>query len=701
MNRNINYDENKNLEDEDIGFDSPLYDINLYDKHYLITVGKERKLVAKKNHYYFPVYLVNEKMVYRQIGAFEFESVEKTQENRSKTFLDKEGDLDLNRLGDLILYSFANYDFFKSLDIQVNVSKVNDIETAYQMKSKKRNLADLEKSSDSDSDDESPLEIHSKDIKKTKEMEKSDTVLKDGIFTKELSMKLPANLLEETKIESKKNKKEFKDSSKAEWIEKFMKNNNYDIVETADNGDCLFDTVRLAYQQIGYKTSIEKLRAVVANEADEAIFEQYRNIYLSAVSQKDNIPRDMKMLKKTNLELKKRMENAGTREEKVQIKKDAEEVAKKYKFLKEDQESTDELLKEFVFMEGIDDLEKLRALIKTSTYWADTWAITVLENKLNVKILLLSEQSYDTGDLNSVLQCGQENDEVDPDTEISPPFYIMTTYSGNHYRLVSYKQKYIFKFSEIPYDVKIMVVIKCMEKNAGPYYRIREFRKFKADIGISTSTSGNDREESSGNDGEEDQETRLSYDPNVVFMYYNKSSGVPKAGKGSNEKISETETADYAELNAKKHKDWRKMLDDAWHTEFSLDGMKWKTVEHYYQGAKFKSKNRKFYELFSIDSGNEIGQDVEFARVAGSASGKKKSVVLRPATIKIDPDFYGSRNNEEREKALYAKFSQNQDLKEKLLLTKNAKLTHFIPKDEPEVDRLLMKVRKAIQNEKR
>ena len=696
MNRNINYDENKNVEDEDIGFDSPLYDINLYDKHYLITVGKERRLVSKKNHYYFPVYIVNEKTVYRQIGAFEFESVEKTPENRKKTFLDKDGDLDLNRLGDLILYSFANYDFFKSLDIHVNESKINDIEIAWQMKSKKRTLGDLEKGSDSDSDEEDPLKIHSKDMKKTKQMEKIEESLKDGVFVKDPTIKPPSNLLEETKVDSKKNKKEFKDSSKAEWIEKFMKNNNFAIVETNDNGDCLFDTIRLAFQQIGQKTTIQKLRAIVANQADDAIFEQYRNIYMSALSQKENIPRDMKMLKKTNLELKKRMENTTVREEKVRIKKDAEEVAKKYKFLKDDQESTDELLKEFDFMEGVDDLDKLRELINTSRYWADTWSISVLEKQLNVKIILLSEQSYDNGDLNSVLQCGQENYDVDTESEMSPPFYILTTYSGNHYRLISYKQKNIFKFSEIPYDIKIMVVIKCMEKNAGPYYRIKEFRKFKADIGVSSSVSEmNDDQEQSGS-----QESRLSYDPNVVFMYYNKSNGVPKAGKGSNEKMEDSQLSDYNELNAKKHKDWRKMLDDSWSAEFTLDGMKWLSVEHYYQGAKFRSKNRKFYELFSVDSGNEIGKDVELAKIAGSESGKKKSVILRQSSIKIDPDFYSGRNTEEREKALYAKFSQNQDLKEILLLTKNAKLMRFIPKDEPDVDHLLMKVRKTIHNER-
>jgi len=73
--------------------------------------------------------------------------------------------------------------------------------------------------------------------------------------------------------------------------------------------------------------------------------------------------------------------------------------------------------------------------------------------------------------------------------------------------------------------------------------------------------------------------------------------------------------------------------------------------------------------------------------------------LLSEFEIKIDPDFYGNRKNEEREKAVYAKFSQNDDLKEIIIETKNAVLKKHVPKSKSESDMILMKVRKQIQDE--
>jgi hypothetical protein len=55
MDKNMYYEENRNLEEEDVGYDSPIYTVTLYDKHFLLSVGKERKLVTKKNCYYLRV----------------------------------------------------------------------------------------------------------------------------------------------------------------------------------------------------------------------------------------------------------------------------------------------------------------------------------------------------------------------------------------------------------------------------------------------------------------------------------------------------------------------------------------------------------------------------------------------------------------------------------------------------------------------
>jgi predicted NAD-dependent protein-ADP-ribosyltransferase YbiA (DUF1768 family) len=79
------------------------------------------------------------------------------------------------------------------------------------------------------------------------------------------------------------------------------------------------------------------------------------------------------------------------------------------------------------------------------------------------------------------------------------------------------------------------------------------------------------------------------------------------------------------------------------------------------------------------------------------ASGKKKNKILRPANVNIDSNFYGDRSSSERELALEAKFTQNEDMKQLLLATRNAKLMHFIRGQPAEPDHLLMKVRQKLR----
>ena len=174
---------------------------------------------------------------------------------------------------------------------------------------------------------------------------------------------------------------------------------------------------------------------------------------------------------------------------------------------------------------------------------------------------------------------------------------------------------------------------------------------------------------------DDSEPSKDSFNPDIVFQFYSKSKDL-EPGKGSGESIPDDKISEFKDLS--KIKNWRKMLSNFYEKEFTLDNKKWLSVEHYYQGAKFKKENPEFYEKFSLDSGSDISKDANLAKSAGGKSGKYKGKQIRPTHVKIDKDFFkNGRSSEEMKNAQREKYNQNKELKEMLILTKDAKLTHF------------------------
>jgi predicted NAD-dependent protein-ADP-ribosyltransferase YbiA (DUF1768 family) len=698
INSSIEYNVRREIDSADIGYESSIYPFRLYEKEVEIALGKPKyEFSSKYGVVYFPVYLVISEEPVSCIGVYEIEN------NRVlHSFIENNEEEEMELKANHILISISKEYFLRILKkIPPKDMSLFPIHEEKEEKEKEgeKEEEEEEKEGEGEEEEESYLALPKNLVKETSQSSPSTKKSKpESLFIdSEVSSREP--LPEETQEDALKLKREYKESTKNKWIEKFMKNNEYNEVDNEGGGDCLFAVIRDAFEFIGKKTTVEKLRNVLAEEATPQIYEESRSLYMNFQSELQERERDIKEIKKTTNILKKRAEKAPTKIENEEILKEAKMMVEKYKVAVHAKQETQDLLKEFAYMQQIDSFEKYKAFIKTSEYWADTWAISTLERVLNIKMIILSQQSFQSGDVDSVLQCGQLNDtQIEQQGYFRPDYYIMASYSGKHieskhYMLITYKNHRIFTFKEVPYDVKILVINKCMERNAGPYYLIQDFRNLKTKFGLNANQGEPTEEE------EEKEEELLQkdlFEKDVVFVFHGLSNGTPKAGKGSGEQIAKSRLLEFNVLN--KISDWRKQLDDSWISAFEIDGRRWSSVEHYFLGSQYKKGFPDFFQQFSLDSKSDMSKDIILARAAASKSGKHNDIVLRNRKIKPDPDFYEIRAEprymQERRIALYAKFSQNLDLKHTLLETHRAKLVHFVRGREPEVDIQLMQLRK-------
>lgn len=646
----VNYPEIRKLDEDDRNYDATLYEHNILGIDVIIALGQGKYTFIENNLVYYPIYLVKDDKVDIQIGVYE------TLAANMPNITDGDGDLELEKLNEPLLYSFTNKDLL--LPAKIKNEDVEDVEDAEDAEDDKGISAETdEDSSSSESEDEEELDA----------------------------------LPEQTKELADEERKSYQEKKGQLWIQKFMKNNNFSVIDNEGGGDCFFAVIRDALKELGRDTSVKRLREQLSDEVTEDLFHNYLEHYSMYVTSIKDANVKIKALVKKNKDLRDRLKNTQDRQEQLQIVNEAKIVAEEHQILKNEKEMSMELLSEFKFMKGIKNIDDFKKKIKTCEFWADTWAVSTLERVLNLKFILFSAQAYDEGDMNNVLQCGQLNDAIlEEKNKFEPSHYIMMDYTGEHYKLITYKNHRIFTFKEIPYDVKLLVTNKCLERLAGPYYIIPQFRLFHENLGISIEVPLDEDIEVLVPDAD------TLYDDDTTLQYYLKSSDKPLPGKGSGEKIKSSEIKNYSELAAMPH--WRRQLSNMTESPFELDGLKWQTVEHYYQGSKFKNQNPNFYKQFSLNSETKLSKDAALAKAAGSKQGGlPKQEKIRPKSVIIDEDFFGGRNKGALKEALYAKFFQNDHLKKLLMATNDAKLVHFRRGKPGEVSNELMDVRRKFQ----
>ena len=691
LNKLVEYPESREIDPEDIDYDAAVYEIEIYGKMHLVALGKPKYTFSTKyDIVFFPIYLVRKNKIRGKIGVYEIERT------RILSITDKEKDIKIERLGDPLLFERTTEEYIVKTDaVYIPPVELEEIEEKEPIKDKpveeefEEKETEKEESESEDEDDVISLQKNKnkkeKERKEVVEKEKDKLLNKDTVFTKDTTSPSQKTWPEESEEESKKYHQEYEKtkSTNDNWVQTFFRNKNYGIVKNEGGGDCLFATVRDAFEEIGYHTTVLKLRTLISQEIDLKQFEERMKLYREIRYGVENTEHEMEEISKKNQSLKKQTGGAD-KEMLKEMVAGAKELKKKYTAVKEKHEVDKELLEEFGFMKDIKTVDDLKTYVKTSSFWADTWAISTLERMLDVKIIILE----DTRDKDAVMRCGQLNDDMET---FSPKYYLIANYtmSGNHYELITYQKKRLFTFQEIPYDVKILIVNKCMERAAGPYAIIPAFRQFQQDLGIDVGEVGV-------------QEPVLLEEgiceDDTTFVFHEKSDSSKKPGQGIQEKMVATRLSEFAML--KPPLSWRQQLDDTWDTApFEVDHLRWASISHYLLALPFKMTEPEVYKDFSLSgTKKEIADKLEVAKEALEFKKGKKGVFHEKKKNAEEPT---KKNlDDARKEALAAKFSQNLDLKAMLHATGKACLHKFRRGKPSEADILLMEVRRDLERKK-
>ncbi len=703
IDNSIDYPDSKFVDPDDLDYDAQLYEIELFpDLDVIIALGQVKYTFVDKNILYIPVYLTNDGEVLVQIGVYEFPA------NIYTSLLDEDNDFDISLLENPLplLYSFAKESFIRK---EIGSKKKNSSPVSAPISPPEVEVPTTITIDEVEPEQKSKKPVMDEDaieLSKDSRVPNKQTIIEE-LFDEDDDER--PEITDEMVVEEAQQEEKFKEHRGHNWVEKFMRNENYAIIDNEGKGDCLFATIRDAYSGIGKKVSVKQLREIASNAATQKVFEDFKEQYDMYANQVQELGTRLADLQTQNRQLKAQYQETKDRNTKAQIVARSKPIVQEFKKLRKEKKGASEMLHEFRWMRGINTLDKLKKKMRLCNFWAETWTIQTLENVLNIKLIILASDNYENGDYDNVLQCGDMVPEsIEKKGEFKPKYYVILDYTGNHYKLITYKQKRIFEFGSLPLKLKKMIIDKCMEsKGKSIYNYIPKFKLIQQRLKEPSKSPVSPGDDAGPEDqGEPDEEPvdegskladKPSFDEETVFQFYSKSADKPLPGKGAGETINTSRIKEFAELASMIG--WRKVLSNFYMAPFKLDNRTWNSVEHYYHANKFKKNHPDFYQLFTVESDSDISKDAAFAKGAGGKTGNfKKMNYKRPKDIVIDEDFFSSgRAQQAMEAGQRAKYTQNEIPKRVLLATKNAKLQHHVRGSPPIIFYDSMKIREELK----
>ena len=495
INKKVTYNEIIEIDKKDKGKEISPFKSEINNIPVIIGLGEVKHAKKDKKINYCNLYLILNYNKILRIGVYEFLA------DKYDDLLDEDNDIDISLLDKPLLFSFITESYIdKKMKDNTFINEFNSDGEETSDEEDGEEDTDDEKESEENKDEKGKEDIDETSQKKSTEKDvnhKIKKILKR--FKMENNVK---NEIEEFDIEHKINMynqevKEYEppiNIGLSSWIQKFTKNNNFKIIENEGGGDCFFYTIESAFKEIKKNISVENMRSLLADEATEDKFKTYYDFYVSFFvsieennKNKDKQKKECQKLKKEYNELITALKSKKTKfQDKNNLIKKAKETKnlynKKvslYKSTIKELNNSKNALADFKWMKGVNNLKEFREKIQTCEFWADAGAISLLEELLNTKIIILSKDAYENNDLKNVLKCGDMTPKsVEENNAFKPRYYIMVEHTGIHYRLITYRGRRICEFKDIPYGVQNMIVKRCMmSKGKSLYNYIPEFKK--------------------------------------------------------------------------------------------------------------------------------------------------------------------------------------------------------------------------------
>ena len=495
LNTNIPYDENKNVDPNDINHVAYVYSGLLYKTKIEFILGKSNK---KEDVTYYNIYLVKYKKIICKIGIHE------TKEDYSE-HIDTDGNVIFKDTDYPIIFPLAKQiieNVYPSIQKSTlldkpDFKKEND---SSEDNSSEDNSSEDNTSNDDSSDDGSSDHDSGEDSQDKKEEDaSSDISYKENYSTHSDDIKKPDD-------------EKFIKREGEPWVVEILKDHSYLLEKIEkipnDNGNSFFSVLQKALMSTEkYKSlTITNIREKLANEIDDEIFKNYierKNLIFETLEKMNT---NINKSKQSHKSLSTQARNSSDYNEKQELiiaaKKNITELQQNVDIKKKATQLYNELNIEAY--KDINTLDELKDIVKNvdNKFYADKLIIGILERIFNVKFIILAEDDYnyniETENEDNILICDTSDPEIKRQFDkyleknyknggnpFIPDYYIMTSYNDNHYDLI---QKYknsgaprsLFKFDDLNNNIKDLIVNNCLQQCSGQFSYIPDFRNLVA-----------------------------------------------------------------------------------------------------------------------------------------------------------------------------------------------------------------------------